>query len=670
MNVEAILERLDKPHANPLDLLRVYRSDDDARAFWKEDPRLHRAFARGLIGAGHHTRAFELVREGLEAHPKDQELSYLGALALSRGGNPQRAGEYVTTLLSRPDIRPETRREALSLAGNIEKKRYIRSTRAGPDLAIALRSADLYSQAYAIARDEVQTPDRDKELFPGVNAATMAFMADDSARAREMAAAVLARANDERARPEKARDYWLPAIIGEVMLMSGNLPEAAEWYSRAVDMARDQGKDGDIMAMHHNFQLLRAKIPLNEEIWGFFNIGNVVAFAGHMVDHPARPTGIELPSRFPSDPGLIRRVEEEIEGELESLNARVGYCSAACGSDILFAERILERKAELHVVLPFDREDFYATSVDYGLPADVDGSWNWRSRCDRVLDMATEVHHATTEKYLGDDVLFAFANTLIQGLAIIRADARGVAPFALVVLDRQNRPGGVPGGTADFLDRWTGRQLEAREINLAALRDEVGALPARPITAKPPGPSAARVRRKTMVMLFADVKNFSKLDDVRFPDFFATFLDEVKHVIDEMTPPPAFVNTWGDGLYIVFERVVAGAEFALRLVDRVKQVDWARLGLPVDTTVRIGIHAGPVYQRMDPIIGRENVFGSQVNRAARIEPVTTPGCAFASEQFAAALAAEANHPFTCEYVGIEELAKGYDKCPLYLLGRR
>jgi class 3 adenylate cyclase len=173
-----------------------------------------------------------------------------------------------------------------------------------------------------------------------------------------------------------------------------------------------------------------------------------------------------------------------------------------------------------------------------------------------------------------------------------------------------------------------------------------------------------------MVMLFADVKNFSRLDDVRYPDFFSTFLDEVKSVIEEKSPRPAFVNTWGDGLYVVYDRVVDGADFALRLVDRVRGVKWADLGLPVDTTVRIGMHAGPVYQRMDPIIGRENVFGSQVNRAARIEPVTTPGCVFASEQFAAALAVEVGHPFSCEYVGIEELAKGYDRCALYLLGRR
>ena len=50
--------------------------------------------------------------------------------------------------------------------------------------------------------------------------------------------------------------------------------------------------------------------------------------------------------------------------------------------------------------------------------------------------------------------------------------------------------------------------------------------------------------------------------------------------------------------------------------------------------------------------------------------MTTPGCAFTSEQFAAALAVEPGHAFVCEYVGVEHLAKDYDRCPLYRLGRR
>jgi hypothetical protein len=33
--------------------------------------------------------------------------------------------------------------------------------------------------------------------------------------------------------------------------------------------------------------------------------------------------------------------------------------------------------------------------------------------------------------------------------------------------------------------------------------------------------------------------------------------------------------------------------------------------------VRVGMHAGPVYGALDPILGQINFFGSHVNRAAR-----------------------------------------------------
>jgi class 3 adenylate cyclase len=83
--------------------------------------------------------------------------------------------------------------------------------------------------------------------------------------------------------------------------------------------------------------------------------------------------------------------------------------------------------------------------------------------------------------------------------------------------------------------------------------------------------------------------------------------------------------------------------------------------------VRIGLHTGPVFEAHDAIIGRNNYFGSHVSRAARIEPVTAPGCAFVSEQFAAALAMTPGHDFVCEYLGMQPLAKDYDICPLYRL---
>lgn len=148
------------------------------------------------------------------------------------------------------------------------------------------------------------------------------------------------------------------------------------------------------------------------------------------------------------------------------------------------------------------------------------------------------------------------------------------------------------------------------------------------------------------------------------------FLDEVADVIATSPHAPIFCNTWGDGLFLVFDRVIACADFALRLLDRISQVHWEEMALPKDTALRLGLHTGPVYRHVDKIIDHSNFFGSHVNRAARLEPVTTPGCAFTSEQFAAALAVEPGHDFVCEYVGVEKLAKDYDRCPLYRLGRR
>lgn len=171
-------------------------------------------------------------------------------------------------------------------------------------------------------------------------------------------------------------------------------------------------------------------------------------------------------------------------------------------------------------------------------------------------------------------------------------------------------------------------------------------------------------------MIFADVKDFSKLVEHQLPHFFQLFIRELMQVMRKSHHGPVFFNTWGDGLFLVFDTVVDCADFAVRLLRRMERINWAKIGLPPSTAMRMGIHAGPVFPQRDAILKRRNFFGSHVNRAARIEPVTTPGCAFTSEQFAALLAVEAGDRFVCEYVGIEDLAKKYARCPLYRLGRK
>jgi class 3 adenylate cyclase len=86
-------------------------------------------------------------------------------------------------------------------------------------------------------------------------------------------------------------------------------------------------------------------------------------------------------------------------------------------------------------------------------------------------------------------------------------------------------------------------------------------------------------------------------------------------------------------------------DLPLKLVKRLGEIDRKALGLPERMTLRISLHAGPVYVYEDQIINRENYIGSHVNRAARMEPVTVPGHVYATDASAALAELEAAGQF-------------------------
>lgn len=132
---------------------------------------------------------------------------------------------------------------------------------------------------------------------------------------------------------------------------------------------------------------------------------------------------------------------------------------------------------------------------------------------------------------------------------------------------------------------------------------------------------------------------------------------------------PINVNTWGDGLFFVFNGAEDAGRFALDLRDLVVKTDWIDLGLPRNLSIRIAVHAGPVYVNFDPVVREVTFTGAHVSRAARIEPITHEGEVFASEEFAALAAADQSKGFTCDLVGTTALAKSYGLFRIYSLDR-
>ena len=166
-------------------------------------------------------------------------------------------------------------------------------------------------------------------------------------------------------------------------------------------------------------------------------------------------------------------------------------------------------------------------------------------------------------------------------------------------------------------------------------------------------------------LLFADVRGFSALSDEEIPLFVERVLGTIAEELSSAPRPPLMVNTWGDGLYLVFESVRESGEFALELCERMRSADWRAMGLRHDLGLRIGLHAGPAYAFSDPITGRSNYIGAHVSRAARIEPITPPGEVYASQAFAALAQSEGVDSFACAYVGQTPLAKKYGSFPTY-----
>lgn len=119
------------------------------------------------------------------------------------------------------------------------------------------------------------------------------------------------------------------------------------------------------------------------------------------------------------------------------------------------------------------------------------------------------------------------------------------------------------------------------------------------------------------------------------------------------------MNSWGDGIVAVFDHAEDAAECGLKLRDLMATQNWSRLGLPNSLAIRVGLHAAPIYTGYDPIRKADGLVGSQINLAARIEPVVTPGHVFATSTFVALLSRQPDSRISSDPLGKRELAKGW-----------
>ena len=577
------------------------------------DPVAEATQVNALIRDGDLLQAYETATTALADHPAEMRLHYWRVLALARLGETDRArAAYREAGLDNADDN-----DALSLWARLEKDHAL----AAPN--VAARDALLLSAAHAYQAVHRRTGD----YFPAINAASMLLLAGDREGARDLAGAVLAL--PAIASPQ---GYYAAATAAEALLVLGRTAEAHEAAVNALGFA--DADAGARSSTCRQLAFLAEAIGGGEGVVRLLRPEPVLTYCGHM---------------FHANAAAEALLADAIGAALDSRGCTAAFGSLACGADILVAEAVLKRGCGLHVFLPFAEDDFIAQSVRRG-------GASWVARYRRCLEQASGVTIASTTPWLHDDNQFAYASQLMMGSARLRASFLHTHAWQLAVWDGIDSVG-VAGTGAD-VGRWRDHGGETVTLEPGALDRNLERLEG----AAPQGNYSRAVRS----IIFTDFKGFSKIGEAELPYFWEEVMGGVAAVIERHRDEVLCRNTWGDALFAVTSSASAAAHIALELQEAL--VELARFG--EEAGMRVSVHLGPVYSLTDPVTGVPTVLGEEVNRTARIEPVTPVGQVYVSQSFGAILAMEQPGLFRLSYVGRVKLAKSHGELGMYRLERR
>ena len=613
------------------------------------------ALVERMIDVGEFLLAHDVAKAGLKIHKNHKILSQKAAHALCKAGSPLLATQVLEDLVSSGIRDVETQ----SLLASAYKDLCENTTDASKkqhyaDMAIARYEQGYFSNNSSL-KDEQKSADN--LYYPCINVAFMHFVCMNYEKAREYAET--ARKLCQEIIDSGDSNYWVQATIAEAYLLLGELEHSLNAYRKAVEL--DDAKPAYIASTRKQalqISSLYEDETIKNHISDAFPTLGIVACSGHLIDNPGKRR------RFPQEAEEI--VRRKIDERLDKLGSTCGYSSAGCGTDLIFLEALQERGGETHIFLPFAKEKFIQTSVHR------EGT-DWTNRFEKALDHATSVHYVTNEGYYGDDTLFSFCNDVMLGFAAMRGRGLNEDPNLLLFWD--GNPGET-GGTGEIGNSWRKTFNEPEVINaneVLELLDAQGAPPlptgdTKPIFMQSFGESVAAMRSvKTMV--FADVQAFSKVDEEKTTTFVDVFHGNVSRMMDELNCKPAFLNSWGDSFFGVFDDLSDALKLSMSIRDFFSNGKWDDLASDGKLDVRISMHAGPVYEEFDPILKKRNFFGRHVNQAARIEPIVLPGSVFVSETVAA-LISYRYQEFDFEYAGNLELAKDFGAYPVYILQRK
>ena len=500
-------------------------------------------------------------------------------IALARAGALDHAwAQFCAAGYDRNDDDPA----ALTVKGRLLKDHALRAE-GDERRSFYLKSAEAYRRAAALR----------PATYPLINAATLSLLSGDRGQAEEIAREVIERIAREPEEPETP--YWRAATEAEALLLLGRSDEARAALDAAVKAAPEAWED--------HASTLRQFLVIQAEL------GGETAWLDRLRPRRSLHFAAVAAGEVPAEQ------QQAIAGTLDEEDVGFGYGALAAGAEIATAEALLDRGAEVHVVLPSDAASFAARFVDpFGAA--------WRKRFDALLDAAASADDVRPLHAAPDEALVELAREIALGEAMLSAERLMGEAVAL--------------------------RIGAIEAPAGLRTHAIG------VVAAPGGLRAATESGSVPLALVA--LGVGGGGEAGFEDR----LERVRAVLGGGGSPRIAPHLSGDCILIGYETPAQAADVARRLQ--------AQLGSSVP--LRIAAHFGLILCVRDPFTGSLRPTESGGAIASEIAASMPPDTICVSQDFAAVLAARAGKAGEANWIGEIAAFDGGSAIGLYALSRK
>jgi hypothetical protein len=485
---------------------------------------------------------------------------------------------------------------ALAVKGRLLKDRAWRAS--GEARATLLgRAALAYSAADVL----------DPQPYLLINAAACHALGGDSVDSHALADVVLDRVTQGVDLAETP--YWLAATRAEALLIKGDLAGAQAALIEALEHDPDGYEEHAVTLRQFKRLIIAAH---GDATW---------------LDAYRPPASLHFSGHLAIAETQSNELRDKIDAKLSESKVGFGYGALAAGADIVVAEALIARGAELHLVLPAAVDDFRALSVaPYGA--------GWLPRFDACLAAASSVRIAAeldSEPF--EPLATALASDIAMGAALLNARRLESRAVQLLVVDEGGGPFGGGQSTARDGGKWLGTGLVQHVI--VAPRTA----PVAPSSSKREG----RLDRRLAALIRLDFAGLDRLNDGAFAAASDRAIEPFLARILQVPGQPFAQQTHGNAVLLAFPDCGVASCFAREI---------RKLDPPETFPLRMSGHYGLI------LLARSALKGPALSILDDISLSGFDDAFTVSEAFATALqVSDVDGLFDAQYCGDIELRR-------------